>query len=329
VSRLTSANANRDAPDPTVNVEAGADVLRLAEPPPARVGAPGKATLYHFPTSLYSQQVRLCLAEKGVEWDGRTVNIGPAHEHLAPWYAKINPQLVVPALDVDGTIVTDSTHIIQYVDRHFDGPALMPTDPDAVNLALAWMDREAALPMRELGYARTKGITRWAQRWSLRQRRKQLVKLRTRNPELAEVYTAKLDDLTALEQAINSRAAMTELVDQVEILLDELEATLADHEWLAGDRYSLADLVWTAVIAKLEHIGFARSLSEHRRPRVHGWYMRLRERPSWGSMIRRLTPMEVARFYGPAAVRGFLIFWVAKWALVGGGLWLLNHLVSP
>lgn len=331
MARLSPANANLDPSQAATTIDVGADLLHLptAEgwPRPTK-GRPGKATLYHFPTSLYSQQVRLALAEKGVEWDGKTINIGPAHEHLEPWYAKINPRLVVPTLAVDGTIVTNTTQIIQYIDDHFHGPALMPADPQAASRALTWMEREAALPMRELGYARTKGITRWAQRWSLRQRRKQLQKLRTRNPELEPVYAAKLEDLAALEQAIASRAAMSELVDQVEILLDELEVTLGEHEWVAGPDYSLADLVWTAVLAKLEHIGFARSLREHRRPRVHHWYTRLRERPSWGSMIRRLTPMEVARFYGPAAVRGFLIFWVLKWALVGGSLWLLKHFVT-
>lgn len=299
-------------------------------PPSPRSAAEGaaKVTLYHFPTSIYSQQVRLALAEKQVAWESKIVNIGPEHEHFAPWYAKINPRLVVPTLEVDGTIVTDSAQIVRYIDEHFDGPALMPADPRAQEEALAWIEREIELPMRELGYVRTKGITRWLQRWSLRQRRKQLTKLRSRYPELDDVYAAKLDDLAALERTIGDRRASSELLDRVEVLLDELELTLSDRKWLAGDQYSLADLVWTAVIAKLDHIGFARSLSQHRRPRVHEWYTRLRERSSWGAMIRRLTAMQVIRFYGPAALKAFLIFWVLKWALVGGGLWLLKHLIS-
>lgn len=319
------------------NPDGEADVLRLPglDGPSSAAGlqlglqlGPGKVTLYHFPTSLYSQQVRLVLAEKGVEWTGKTVNIGPAHEHFSPWYAKINPRLVVPTLEIDGTIVADSAHIIQYVDHHFDGPALMPSEPNAEAEALEWIEREAALPIRELGYARTKGITRWLQRWALGQRRKQLAKLRKRNPDLDQVYAAKLEDLDALELGFKDRAAMSKVVDHVEVLLDEIEATLADRKWLAGERYSIADLVWTANIAKLEHIGFARSISQHRRPRVHEWYARLRDRPSWGSMIRRLTPLQAARFYGPAVIRAFLIVWVIKWTLVGGGLWLLKHLVS-
>lgn len=294
----------------------------------AKPGAAAKVTLYHFPTSICSQQVRLALAEKQVAWESKIVNIGPEHEHFAPWYAKINPRLVVPTLEVDGTIVTDSARIVRYIDDSFDGPALMPAEAEAQAEALDWIQREAELPMRELGYVRTKGITRWLQRWSLRQRRKQLTKLRKRYPELDDVYAAKLDDLAALEQRINDRRANRELLDRVEAVLDQLELTLADRKYLAGDHYSLADLVWTAVIAKLEHIGFARSLGQLRRPKVHEWYGRLRARPSWNAMIRRLTTVQVIRFYGPAALKAFVIFWVLKWALVGGGLWLLKWLIS-
>lgn len=333
MSRLSPAKASVES-DRTANSRAeGAEILQLPgtellQLPLPGVDSPAKVTLYHFPTSLYSQQVRLALAEKGVAWEGKIVNIGPDHEHFAPWYAKINPRLVVPTLEVDGSIVTNATRIVQHIDEQFDGPALMPAEPEARAEALAWIQREAELPMRELGYVRTKGITRWLQRWSLRQRRKQLIKLRKRTPELDDVYAAKLDDLQALEQAINDRRATGELVDRVELVLDELEATLADRTWLAGEHYSLADLVWTAVLAKLEHIGFARSIGEHRRPRVHAWYRRLRERPSWDAMIRRLTAWQVIRFYGPAALKAFLIFWVLKWALVGGGVWLIKHLIS-
>jgi tetrachloro-p-hydroquinone reductive dehalogenase len=45
--------------------------------------------LFHFPPSLCSQKVRLALAEKGVVYDARLVNIGPVLENYEPWYARI------------------------------------------------------------------------------------------------------------------------------------------------------------------------------------------------------------------------------------------------
>ena len=60
--------------------------------------------LYHFPASLCSQKVRLALAEKGVRYATRVVNIGPAHENYEPWYMRLNPRGVVPTLVHDGEL---------------------------------------------------------------------------------------------------------------------------------------------------------------------------------------------------------------------------------
>ena len=81
-------------------------------------------TLYFFHGSLCSQKVRLALEEKNVSYTGRLVNIGPRMENYEPWYMRINPRGVVPTLDHDGHIVTDSARIVVFVDEHFDGPDL-------------------------------------------------------------------------------------------------------------------------------------------------------------------------------------------------------------
>nr|WP_255216309.1 glutathione S-transferase family protein [Pseudenhygromyxa sp. WMMC2535] len=284
--------------------------------------------LHHFPSSLCSQQVRLALAEKGVAWEDVTVNTGPAHEHFEPEYAKLNPKLVVPTLEVDGTVVTEVVDIVNFVDRSFGGPELMPSDPEAREEALRWIERQDSFPISELTYGRSKGLTRWFQRWTLKQRRKRLRKLMKKHPELREIYLAKLEHLEVLRGTIGDRALMDQLVVEVEDMLDEIEEALEEREWLAGDEYSLADLLWTAVLARLDHIGFSRSLSERRHPRVADWYQRLRERPSWGEGIRRLSPLEVARIYGPAVLKTFLIAWVIKWAVLTPLIYGLTALLN-
>jgi tetrachloro-p-hydroquinone reductive dehalogenase len=303
----------------------GGVVIQLASAS-AQPGSAAAPKLYHFPTSLDSQQVRLTLAEKQIAWDGEIVNTGPAHENLEPWYAKLNPALVVPTLVVGTTVVTDTVQIVTYIDEHFPGPKLLPTDPDQRAEVLVWIEVQADFPMRELGYARTKGMVRWFQRWSLGQQRSRLRRLIRKNPELREIYEAKRSELDMVERGIRHRIGMGELVDEVEVLLDEIEATLEHREWLAGPNYTLADAMWTAVLSKLEQIGFARSLSSHRRPQVARWYANLRERPSWDSMIRRLSAWQALRFYGPSVAKTFLLFWVLKWMVVLGIGWLVAHL---
>lgn len=313
----------------------GAEVVRLPGPasrerattePGASERPAPRPTLYHFPVSLGSQQVRLALDEKQVEWDGRMVNTGPALEHLEPWYAKLNPRLEVPTLDVGGTVVTGAVQIATYIDTHFDGPALVPDEPEVRAEVMRWVEIQAEFPMRELGYARSKGMVRWFQHWSIRQTRRRLRRLSRKHAHLRETYEAKLAELDGLERGLRHRVAMTELVDDVDLMLDEIESALEHREWLADDRYTLADLMWTAVLSKLEQIGFARSLREHRRPRVAEWYARLRERPSWDKMLRRLSAGQALRIYGPAVAKTFLLAWVLKWMIVLGIGWLVAHL---
>ncbi len=308
--------------------EGSGRILRLAEEgesaePPTAPSPAMVVHLYHFPTSLCSQKVRLALAEKGVAWQGTIVNIGPAHEQLQPWYAKLNPRLVVPTLAIDDEIITSSREIIEAIDRRFPGPCLVP--PELRDQVTHWIDLQDQLPMRELELAQTKGLTRWLKRWSLGQKRKQLRKLSRKHPELTEVYRHKLEDIDKLEQAVSGRNATRELVEEIEAVLDGLERHLGEQRWLAGDHYTLADLAWTAVIARLEHIGFARGMAAHRRPRVAAWYLRLRERASWGAMIRRLKVGQALRFYGPAVIKTFLLVWVLKWTIVLGLGWALSQ----
>jgi glutathione S-transferase len=285
-----------------------------------------KPTLYHFPVSLRSQQVRLVLAEKQVEWTSQIVNTGPALENLEPWYAQLNSRLEVPTLEVDGRMLADPVEIALYIEQHFPGPRLLPTDPAERAEVMRWVEMQAEFPMRELAYTRTQGMARWYQGWTMRQAKRRLRRLLRKNPQLRTVYENKLLELEHLERGIEHHVAVRELIDDVEIMLDEIEVALENRKWLAGDTYTLADLMWTAILAKFESIGFARSLRAHRRPRVAAWYAQLRERPSWDGMQRHISASQALRFYGPAVAKTFLLAWVIKWAVVLGIGWLVAHL---
>ena len=62
--------------------------------------------LYHNDMSSCAQKVRLTLAEKGLEWESRHLDLR-AGEHQKDWYIKLNPRAVVPTL-IDGDIVVPS-----------------------------------------------------------------------------------------------------------------------------------------------------------------------------------------------------------------------------
>src|SRR5690348_8462765 len=96
----------------------------------ARTGEDGSMTLalYHNDMSSCAQKVRLCLAEKGVQWESRHLNLR-AGDHQQDWYVKLNRRAVVPTL-IDGDIVVPESNVInEYLDERFPDPPLMPTDP--------------------------------------------------------------------------------------------------------------------------------------------------------------------------------------------------------
>ena len=53
--------------------------------------------LYYFPASTCSLKVRLCLAEKNLDWVPRRMEARDG-EHLQLWYLQLNPNGVVPTL---------------------------------------------------------------------------------------------------------------------------------------------------------------------------------------------------------------------------------------
>ncbi|TRC79102.1 maleylacetoacetate isomerase [Mesorhizobium sp. WSM4307] len=85
--------------------------------------------LHNYFRSSTSYRVRITLAMKGLSYD-----YVPHHlrhgEHLEPAYLAVNPQGLVPALVLDdGTLLTQSLAIIEYLDEIQPVPPLLPKDP--------------------------------------------------------------------------------------------------------------------------------------------------------------------------------------------------------
>jgi maleylpyruvate isomerase len=93
--------------------------------------------LYAFPTSSASWRVRIALALKGIAYDTVTVKLPEKEQRLEP-YLRINPQNRVPALELDdGTIITQSLAIIDYLEQMHPEPSVFPSDPELRARALA------------------------------------------------------------------------------------------------------------------------------------------------------------------------------------------------
>jgi glutathione S-transferase len=79
--------------------------------------------LHHGWRSSASLRVRLCLAEKGLAYEGQVVDMA-AMEHHSPEYLRINPLGVIPTLIHNGRPLHESGTICEYLDETFPAPPL-------------------------------------------------------------------------------------------------------------------------------------------------------------------------------------------------------------
>ena len=85
--------------------------------------------LYSFWRSLASFRVRIALNLKGIAYELVPVDID-RRQHRDGAYAALNPQMALPSLVLDdGTVLTQSLAILDYLDEAFAGPALLPDEP--------------------------------------------------------------------------------------------------------------------------------------------------------------------------------------------------------
>ena len=85
--------------------------------------------LYTFFRSSASYRVRIALNLKGVSYEHAPIHLRRGGgEQLMPAYKAINPQALVPALEDDGRILTQSLAIIEYLEDKFPNPPLLPKD---------------------------------------------------------------------------------------------------------------------------------------------------------------------------------------------------------
>lgn len=241
--------------------------------------------LYGFPGSLCSQKVRLALAEKGVAYEDRFVDIELRLTNYEPWYLRLNPKGVVPTLLHGERVVTDSARILEYVDEAFEGEELTPRDPGERERMAYWIGEQDRVRMRELSYASFGGMLGLVlRRVSMPLRLRKLRRLRGENESLAELYDAKIEDVRGWRAQIRDDAEIAQIRRELEATLRQVEEQLGKTRHLAADAYSLADVAWTCVLARLKMLGLAPAIwGDGRLPRVEAYYSELRRRPSFAA----------------------------------------------
>jgi maleylacetoacetate isomerase len=98
------------------------------------MGKPSKLLFYRTAMKLYSYfrssasfRVRIALALKGIDYDYAAVHlVQGGGQQFAAGFRAMNPAALVPVLDDDGTVLTQSLAIIEYLDETRPQPPLLP-----------------------------------------------------------------------------------------------------------------------------------------------------------------------------------------------------------
>ncbi len=96
-----------------------------------------KLTLYYAPIAC-SLVPLITLNESGAPFDVHTVLLAKGQQKT-PEYLKLNPKGKVPALAIDGDVLTENVAILSWIAGQFPERHLLPTEPRAAAKALSMM----------------------------------------------------------------------------------------------------------------------------------------------------------------------------------------------
>lgn len=206
-------------------------------------------TLYDCSTAPSPRRARMFLAEKGVEWETVEVDLR-TQEQLKGDFLSINPRATVPVLKTeDGDIIAENIGIAAYVEALHPNPPLLGTTPLEKARVLEWDFR-----------CTMEGLSAIAEI------------LRNSSPHMkgrALPGPRNLEQIPDLAERGRKRLGW---------FFEDVEAHLADNEFVAGDYYSMADITLTVTFDFAKWVK-AQPGEDHKA--LHAYMTRMRERPSY------------------------------------------------
>lgn len=274
----------------------------------------------YIPTNYRPEYVRLRLqgAPNAKLVDGYTGESSVANQGFDP--------CVVPTL-VDheaARVVVDSRVICEYIDRETSpSQKLVPENlRAAINAQEALIDEAphvAALygahPDNDFRPAGLRKNIAGVHARKVRVLKRMIELVGPNEPDVISAYEAKIKKETAAGAFVIDDAGMRKTHAAMADHVQALEAQLGKHDgaWVCGNEYTLADIMWTASMWRLQWLGFGDLwTSDPTKQRLREYLERAFHRPSFRSAVVKWPGAHgpsphVSEHKGPAAAGGFAL----------------------
>ena len=209
--------------------------------------------------------MRITLAEKGLPWEGFHLSLRKG-EARTEEYKKLNPNGVVPTLITEnGTVIIESTVILEYLDDAYPDIPLKPDDPhcprtnavmdkkldEGIHVNLATVSNAGGISIPTHRRAISRGAAGLLQCYPDPERRARTIDL--------------------VSHGTNSKY-FGPAIHCFDTLFAEMDAALEQGTWLTGSQYSLADIAYMPYLTRFDHLGLL-GIPNHR-PHLRHWYRR-------------------------------------------------------
>lgn len=205
-------------------------------------------TLYDCTTAPSPRRTRILLAEKGVKYDCKQIDLAKG-EQMSEAFRAINPRCAVPALVTeDNQVISENIAIAVYLESRFPNPPLLGTDAYSKAMVSEWNWR-----------AEFEGLYAIAEI------------LRNSSPHMkGRAMTGRKNIEQIPELAERGRL-------RIEMFWEDLDKQLQNHNYVAGQDFSVADI--TAMVA-VDFSRWVKVSPDESFEALHKWHESVSARPS-------------------------------------------------
>mmetsp|Transcript_36036 Transcript_36036/g.80981 ORF Transcript_36036/g.80981 Transcript_36036/m.80981 type:complete len:270 (-) Transcript_36036:105-914(-) len=219
----------------------------------------------------------MVMHENEIKFESHYVDL-PNGEQLNPWFARINPKMIIPSVEIgDGEVINDSRIIM----KHFD-------DKCPANQEKRVEEIMDICYSCDLGWFSTVAMKKHIWLWKMIQEsgimektvKKTILKLIDENPDLRDVY---LEKLATSEKDVSAAHNLTRR-EPVQKCLNDLAEVLKSRkpqEWASGPVFTRADASIAIYVRWVKwQLAWDSSLLDLP-PSLEKFYEEVKERPSF------------------------------------------------